>query len=122
LSKPSDELKHIWAESVEAQALSASLLKPGANPSDILNANNEYLTARGYPPETRLYAHGQGYDLIERPALQPDETMTIQENMLIAVHPRIVVPTAQAYCCDNFLSTKEGGIRLHKTPLELIEV
>ena len=122
MSKPSAELKHIWNEAVEAQALSASMLKPGAKPSEILKANNEFLTSRGYPPEIRLYAHGQGYDLIERPALQPDETMLIQEDMNIAVHPKVIIPTGQAYCCDNYLVTKEGGVRLHKTPLELIEV
>lgn len=122
LGKATDELKRIWVEAVEAQDLSASLLKPGAKPGDIFNANSEFLMSRGYPPEGRLYAHGQGYDLVERPAIRIDEPMLIQENMNIAVHPRIVTKTAHAYCCDNFIVTKDGPVRIHKTPRELFEI
>lgn len=121
LGKPTPELKGIWDEAVEAQKYTASLLKPGAHPADIFKANNEFLMSRGYPPEGRLYAHGQGYDLVERPAIRADETMLIKENMNIAVHPRIVTET-HAYCCDNYLVAENGAVRIHETPLELFEV
>ena len=52
-----------WERRIEAQKLSLSLLKPGADPKEIWDANNEFLQKRGYLPERRLYAHGQGYDL-----------------------------------------------------------
>ena len=45
---------------------------------NILAANSEFLEKRGYKPELRLYAHGQGYDLVERPFFLKDETMTIK--------------------------------------------
>ena len=122
LGKPTIELKSIWEESVEAQQHTASLLKPGAHPADIFNANNKFLMDRGYPPEGRLYAHGQGYDLVERPAIRTDETMLIKENMNIAVHPRIVTKIAHAYCCDNYLVTANGSQRIHETPLALFVV
>lgn len=122
LGQPTPELKAIWPQAVEAQDYSASLLKPGARPADIFKANNEFLMSRGYPPEGRLYAHGQGYDLVERPAICTDEPMIIRENMNIAVHPRIVTKTAHAYCCDNFLVTADGSVRIHETPRELFVI
>ena len=41
----------------------------------------------GFEPEIRLYAHSQGYDMVERPMIRADETMPIEENMNFAVHP-----------------------------------
>ena len=40
-----------------------------------------------FPPELRLYCHGQGYDLVERPLVRADETMTLAAGMNLAVHP-----------------------------------
>lgn len=122
LGEPSPEMQRIWIENVEAQKVTADLLVPGARPADIFNANNEFLKRRGYALEGRLYAHGQGYDLVERPAIRVDEPMLIQANMLIAVHPRIVTDTVYTYCCDNYLTTENGAFRIHKTPLELFVI
>ena len=41
----------------------------------------------GFELEIRLYAHSQGYDMVERPMIRADETMPIEENMNFAVHP-----------------------------------
>jgi Xaa-Pro aminopeptidase len=64
------------------------LLKPGADPKDLWNANNEFLEKNGYFPERRLYAHGQGYDLVERPLIRYDEPMKIKAGMNLTVHPQ----------------------------------
>ncbi len=61
------------------------------------------MRSRGLPPELRLYAHGQGYDLVERPLIRADETMTIEENMNFAVHPGYETPSIFAVICDNYL-------------------
>ena len=55
----------------------------------IWRANNDFLVKNGVPPETRLFAHGQGYDLVERPAIRDDEPMKLQPRMNITVHPII---------------------------------
>jgi Xaa-Pro aminopeptidase len=122
LGEPSPELLKIWEDNVEAQKLTASLLKPGAVPGDILKANNDYMAAKGYIPEGRLFAHGQGYDLVERPAIRTDETMVLKANMNIAVHPRILTDKAYTFCCDNYLITENGGERLHQVPLKIFTV
>jgi Xaa-Pro aminopeptidase len=121
IGPPSQELVDAFAYAVEAQKYSLDLMKPGANPRDILAANSEFLGRKGYQPELRLYAHGQGYDLVERPLFLKDETMAIQAGMNIAVHPGAVTPSLWCTVCDNYIVGPDGpGACLHKTPKEII--
>jgi len=123
IGHPSQELVDAVAYAVEAQTHSLNLMKPGANPKDILQANNEFLGKRGYKPELRLYAHGQGYDLVERPFFLKDETMTIRAGMNITVHPAAATDTLWCTVCDNYIIGPDGpGECLHKTPKEIIIV
>jgi Xaa-Pro aminopeptidase len=121
LGKPSQALQDAMGTAIEAQALSLSLLKPGANPKDIWDANNEFLEKRGYLPERRLYAHGQGYDLVERPAIRYDEPMKIQAGMNLTIHPWAINTSAWSVVTDNYLVTETGVSEcLHKTQKEVI--
>ena len=105
------------------QKVTLKLLKPGADPADIWRANNEFLTGKGAPPETRLYAHGQGYDLVERPAIRDDEPMKLKARMNITVHPIIGTERVWVWVCDNYLITETGVSGcLHKTPQEVFEI
>jgi hypothetical protein len=88
-----------------------------------LQANNEFLVKNGQLPETRLFAHGQGYDLVERPAIRDDESMMIQPRMNITVHPIIGSDRIWVWVCDNYLITESGVCEcLHKTPKEIFEI
>ena len=107
----------------EAQLNTVNLLKPGADPGEIWRANNEFLLSRGQAPETRLYAHGQGYDLVERPCIRDDESMKVQQNMNITVHPTIGTSRLWVSVWDNWLITETGvSERLHKTPQEVFSL
>lgn len=118
---PPQELHEAYEAAKEAQDISVNLLKPGADPRLIWEANNEFLKSKGFFPERRLYAHGQGYDLVERPAIRYDEPMTIQGNMNITVHPFAANKNIWATICDNYLVPQEGDcIRLHQTPRDII--
>jgi len=67
--------------------------------------------------------HGQGYDLVERPAIRDDEPMKPQVNMNITVHPIAASKTAFASVCDNYLIIEAGGSDcLHKTPRKIFEL
>jgi Xaa-Pro aminopeptidase len=123
IGSPPQELQDAFGVSVEAQQLTLSLLKPGANPKDIIEANNEFLQKKGYFPERRLYAHGQGYDLVERPLIRQDEPMKIKAGMNLTIHPAATKATVWGSVCDNYLVTEQGvGPCLHKTPKEIIVV
>jgi len=114
------ELLAAFEQAKEAQKVTLDLLKPGTDPQEIVKANNEYLRSHGYPEERRLHAHGQGYDLVERPSCQPGEKMSIMEGMNIAVHPAIAGRQATAVVCDNYIIGRNGaGDCLHKFPKEI---
>lgn len=123
IGQPSQEMVDAFAYSLSAQDHSLNLMKPGAKPGEILAANSEFLGRKGYHPELRLYAHGQGYDLVERPFFLKDETMPIRAGMNITVHPAAATRTVWCTVCDNYIVGPDGpGECLHKTPKEIIVV
>jgi Xaa-Pro aminopeptidase len=123
VGKPSQEMQDAFGVSLEAQKLSLSLLKPGTDPREVWDANNAFLEKKGYFPERRLYAHGQGYDLVERPLIRYDEPMQIQAGMNLTVHPTVVSETVWVGVTDNYIVTETGvGPCLHKTPKEILVV
>ncbi|MHB8089986.1 MAG: M24 family metallopeptidase [Syntrophales bacterium] len=120
LGEPTQEAKDAFACAVKARELTLGMLKPGANPKDIWDANNEFLQKNGSGPEGRLYAHGEGYELVERPAIRYDEPMKVAAGMNLAVHPIWKNSRVWIMLCDNYLVTEKGVTRLHKTPQEII--
>jgi len=123
LGKASNELKDGFEAVREAQDFSLGLIRPGASCRDIHLAHNEYMQKRGLPPELRLYAHGQGYDMVERPLIRSDETMTIEAGMNLAVHPGYETDSVFAVICDNYIVESTGpGACLHRTPKQIFEV
>jgi Xaa-Pro aminopeptidase len=107
----------------EAQRNTLRLLKPGASCGDIWRAHSEFMAARKRPRESRLYSHGQGYDVMERPLVREEETMTIAEGMNFAVHPGHATDSFYVFLCNNFLIGPEGpGESLHRTPPKVFEV
>jgi len=123
VGKAPAELKEAYELCKETQRVTLKLLKPGADPGEIWRANNEFLVKKGQLPETRLYAHGQGYDLVERPAIRDDEPMRLKPRMNITVHPIIGSDRVWVWVCDNYLITESGvSPCLHKMPQEIFEV
>jgi Xaa-Pro aminopeptidase len=124
LGEPPAELLKAFAAAKEAQHLAASMLKPGVRPQAIVDKINDFMVGKGYLADKRLMCHGQGYDLVERPGFQPGETMLLQNNMFLAVHPIALTPDFKTYafCCDDYLLTENGAELLHKTPQEIIRI
>ena len=122
IGKVTDELRKMFEDAKELQSLAAGMLKPGADPMDITNMANDFLRSRGYPEETRLFAHSQGYDCVERPSFQPGETMKIKAGMNIGIHPWIPGERACGRICDNYIVTESGVEYLSQTPREIFVV
>jgi hypothetical protein len=81
------------------------------------------MRSRGLPEEKRLYSHGQGYDMVERPLVRHDEPMLIQENMNIVVHPGMMTERLFMTNTDNYIIGKNGpGDCIHKTPKKILEI
>jgi Xaa-Pro aminopeptidase len=123
LGKASNELIDGFEAMKEAQALTLSLIKPGAACREIAAAHDQFMRDRRLPPERRLYCHGQGYDLVERPLVRADETMTLEANMNLAVHPGYESDSLFAVICDNYLVGANGPSEcLHKTAKQVFEI
>ncbi|MCL4676599.1 MAG: M24 family metallopeptidase, partial [Pararhodobacter sp.] len=118
-----DHLLQAFQNVRAAQEYSLSLMKPGAAPAAIAAAHDAWMIERGLPPETRLYAHGQGYEMVERPLIRADETMPLAEGMLLAVHPGYDDGRVFAVICDNYMIEADGpGDCLHKTEKKIFEL
>lgn len=123
LGKASQELKDGFAAVKAAQTYTLSLMKPGVAPAQIAEAHDVYMKNNGMPPEMRIYAHGQGYCMVERPLIRRDETMKLAAHMNLAVHPGYETPSIFAVICDNYLVTETGvSPCLHKTKKQVFEV
>jgi Xaa-Pro aminopeptidase len=123
LGKASSELKEAFASVKAAQAHSLSIMKPGTQVRDVFASHNAYMARNGMPAETRLYAHGQGYDMVERPLIRQDDDMTLRQGMCLAVHPGYETPSLFAVICDNYMIEADGpGGCLHHTEKRLFEI
>ncbi|MFM9970977.1 MAG: M24 family metallopeptidase [Burkholderiales bacterium] len=123
LGKASSELIETHRQVVEARQHTVDRLLPGADCRAIFEAHNTYMRERGLPEERRLYGHSQGYDLAERPLLRQDETMALEANMLLAVHPTVANPRVFVTITDNYLLRAGGGPeRLHATEERIFEL
>jgi Xaa-Pro aminopeptidase len=123
LGKASNELTDGFEAMKEAQAATLALMKPGASCKAIADAHDAFMRKRGLPAELRLYCHGQGYDLVERPLVRADENMVIEKDMNFAVHPGYATNSIFAVICDNYLIGDQGpGACMHQTPKQIFEL
>jgi Xaa-Pro aminopeptidase len=123
LGKASQELLDGFEIVKEAQAHTLRKFKPGSSCREISLAHNEFMKQKGVPPESRVYSHSQGYDLIERPLVRADETMNLEKGMNMSVHPAYATSSMFAHICDNYM-IEENGVSecLHKTPKQIFEL
>jgi len=123
VGKASAELKDEFAFALEARKFTLDLLKPGTPCKDIFAAYNDFMRRNGRPEEKRLYCHGQGYDLVERPLIRHDEPMNIEKDMNIVVHPTYMRGHVLSWVCDNYLIEAGGpSERLHRFPEIITEL
>jgi Xaa-Pro aminopeptidase len=124
LGGASKKLEEVQADVLEAQSIMAKKLIPGAHPiDDVLKASNDFMREKGYPEEDRTAGHGQGYDLMERPAFSVlGETIRLKAGMVVSLHPTCHGKRYSGWISDDFLVTETGGIRIHRSPQEILVV
>ena len=112
---PSKELQKANDDSVKIQTQLAKLAVPGAKSSELRSALQKFEKENGYMEQTGFFGHGQGTDVVERPAFQPEETMVLKENMVLSLHTGMETEATWSFNADNFLVTKKGAIRMNET-------
>lgn len=120
----SQELRDWSAAATAMQAEILAEFKPGVSARALFAFHNKQRAGYGLPPENRIFAHGQGYNLVERPLIRDDESMSIAADMNLAIHPTIADGrTVFAVMCDNFLVGPGGAReRLHRTEQRIFEL
>ncbi len=107
---------------LQARRFTLDRLRPANRAADVFEAYNEFMRSNGRPPERRIHCHAQGYDLVERPFIRFDETMTIEAGMNFACHPKYMRDGVFSWVCDNYLIGPDGpGPRLHTFPEVIVE-
>ena len=123
LGRASNELLDGFKTVKAAQDFTLAQLRPGTACAAVAAAHDDYMRGHGLPEERRLYAHGQGYDMVERPLIRHDETMDLAAGMCLAIHPGYETDRMFAVICDNYLLTDIGcGTSLHKTEKRVFEL
>ena len=123
LGRIPQELKEAHAAVIDAQRYALTLLKPGVPAAAIFAQHNAYLREHGMPEEARLSMHGMGYDMVERPLIRNDETMSVAEDMAIVCHPGIINERMFVHNTDIYLIEAQGPSEcLHRTPKQIFEV
>ncbi|MDA8348483.1 MAG: M24 family metallopeptidase [Pseudomonadota bacterium] len=116
------ELRESLDEARRLQEFLIGLMHDGASCRGIDRRYRNYAAAEGVAVDRRLYAHGQGYDLVERPLIREDEPMTLACGMCLAVHPPALVGNSFASLCDNVLVTSGRPEPLHRTEKRIFEL
>ena len=123
VGKVPQQMKDELDFTIAARKVTLDLLKPGTPCKEVWDTFNEFMRKNGRPEEARLYCHGQGYDLVERPLIRNDEPWSIQKDMNIVVHPTYPYKGNLSWLCDNYLIGSNGpGDRLHQFPEVITEV
>jgi Xaa-Pro aminopeptidase len=123
LGEATQEQHDEFAFTLEAQRFTLDLMKPGAACAEIWSKYNSFMVENDRAPESRLYCHGQGYEMVERPLIRKDETMTIQKNMNLVCHPGYMRGSVYSWICDNYIIGAEGpGDSIHVMPQKIYEV
>jgi Xaa-Pro aminopeptidase len=122
--KAGPQLSEAVAAAKEMQQSIKRLFVPGTPCAEIFERHNADRSHYGLPPEDRIFAHGQGYNLVERPLIRHDEPMTVKDGMNFAIHPTVADGrTIFAIICDNYLVQADGLSEcLHRTPQRIFEL
>jgi len=123
LGEATQEQNEEFEFTLEAQKYTLNLLTPGNSCAQIWDTFNAFMRNADRPEESRLFCHGQGYDLVERPLIRKDESMLIEENMNIVCHPGYVRGNVYSWICDNYIIGEDGpGESIHDLPQKLFEI
>jgi Xaa-Pro aminopeptidase len=105
---------------LELERLAVSMLKPGAIPAEIYEAVTAAVSAEFQPyfmgakgRNVPFIGHGIGLNVDEMPVIARNFTAPLEENMTIAIEPKIGLDGIGMVGSENtYLVTKTGGISL----------
>jgi len=128
--KVCDELMAAQRECIKIEKLAADMMKTGELPSNIYNSalgslsdgyKDNFMGANG--ENVKFLGHGIGLCLDEQPVISAKNNIPLEENMTIAVEPKISFKgIGVAGVEETYIVTKNGGVSITGEPCEIIEV
>ena len=117
LSKVPQKLADEFAFTLEARNFVLDQMKPGIAAAEVFARYSVFMRRNGRPEEKRLFAHNQGCDMVERPLIRQDETMSIAKGMNFAIHPSYYHDGVMSWICDNYIFDQNERLeRIHAFP------
>jgi len=129
-SSLTDEMKAAHQECVKIKELAAKMLKPGVVPSEIYETALKALDKKyvdnfmGANNETvKFIGHGLGLCVDELPVIAPKYNVPLEENMVIAIEPKISIDGVGLVGVeDTYIVTTNGGACITGGNDDIIEV
>ena len=127
----SDELMAAHTAMLDVQALIKKAAKPGVKSGDIYDLALERTTALGYDKNfmgvgkkrIRFVGHGIGVELDEYPFLAAGQNLELQENMTLALEPKLIFPEKGVVGIENtHVVTRDGLEQLGEFRDEIIVI
>ncbi len=119
--EPSPLARRVVETFTHAISTAQDALSPGVPISEVAGGIAEVLEP--IAPQGRIpYGHGIGMDNFEPPLLSVDSDVIAEVNMMIVMHPALIVEGQSFYLGDTYLVTEAGAERLSQYPLELVVV
>ncbi len=131
LGKLPEELMAAFAVTLKLQEMIKKMAKPGIRSGEIyehaLQKTREWGYAdyfMGYGPERiRLVGHGIGLEVDEFPFLASGQTLKLQENMTLALEPKLIFPGKGVIGLENsHVVTQDGLEQLNSYKEEVIVI
>jgi Xaa-Pro aminopeptidase len=118
MGEPADELMAAHEAMLDVQALIKREARPGVKSGDIYELAIERTRALGYDKyfmgvgneRVRFVGHGIGSELDEYPFLASGQTLELQENMILAVEPKLIFPDKGIVGIENTHRVTENGL------------
>jgi Xaa-Pro aminopeptidase len=122
LGKPTKELEAAYAACMVAQDRAKALLRPGTKAKHIFRAIVTAIEESGHKMGLHP-GHSQGLDIFERPLIDANEETELAANMIVVLHPHVLLPSGGGvWIGETFLVTERGPEPLQRSPRELITV
>jgi len=118
IGEPADELMAAHSAMLDVQALIKNKAKPGVKSGDIYELAIEHTRTLGYAEyfmgvgeeRIRFVGHGIGVELDEYPFLASGQTLELQENMILALEPKLIFPGKGVVGIENTHRVTENGL------------
>jgi Xaa-Pro aminopeptidase len=131
IGKASDRQQDVFKVLLEAHEAAAEAAKPGVYASEVDNAANRVMEKAWDIQDLWGIGHGVGLEVHEWPFIgyqhiKDDEAYRdtlLEENMVISMEPAIFFQDVGDFQIeDQFVVTKNGGVRLNDIPHKIFEV